>query len=324
MVYLEIIIIFYEYGVFNMAYINRNEAEKEELEESINLTMDTNRHIEHLKADCQKCFGLCCVALYFSASEGFPTNKTAGKPCINLEADFSCSVHSKLWKLGLKGCTAFDCFGAGQRVAQITYRNSNWKQTPAIASQMFDVFGIMRQLHEMLWYLSQVHMLTEVAPIKNKLVAMINNTERLTGLGVESILSIDIAAHRAEVNMLLLQSSELVRAQFSDIENSPKRSKKTTARGRDFFGKDLRKVRLTGENLRGAYLIAANLAGVDLSGTDLIGADLRDANLSGANLTHSLFVTQAQINTAKGDLTTKLPCFLTYPSHWTENVTLKR
>ncbi|EDK34532.1 Hypothetical protein CKL_2520 [Clostridium kluyveri DSM 555] len=53
--------------------------------------------------------------------------------------------------------------------------------------------------------------------------------------------------------------------------------------------------------MRGACLIAANIRGVDLSWADLIGADLRDTDLSGANLTNSIFLTQAQINTAKGD-----------------------
>ena len=65
----------------------------------------------NLRSDCGKCFGLCCVALYFSASEGFPTNKDAGKPCIYLKPDFSCVVHKDLRKKGLKGCTAYDCFG---------------------------------------------------------------------------------------------------------------------------------------------------------------------------------------------------------------------
>ncbi|GAA0824814.1 hypothetical protein GCM10008914_29680 [Clostridium tertium] len=39
---------------------------------------------KELQPDCEKCFVLCCVALYFSAMDGFPVNKDAGKPCINL------------------------------------------------------------------------------------------------------------------------------------------------------------------------------------------------------------------------------------------------
>jgi uncharacterized protein YjbI with pentapeptide repeats len=69
--------------------------------------------------------------------------------------------------------------------------------------------------------------------------------------------------------------------------------------------------------LRGAYLIAADLSEADLRSADLIGADFRDANLSGADFTGSLFLTQFQINAAKGDARTKLPVSLNRPPHWT-------
>lgn len=55
---------------------------------------------ESLRVDCEKCFGFCCVALYFSASEGFPIDKDAGKPCINLQSDFKCAVHKELREKG--------------------------------------------------------------------------------------------------------------------------------------------------------------------------------------------------------------------------------
>ena len=109
----------------------------------------------NLRADCENCFGFCCVALYFSASEGFPEDKDAGKPCLSLQSDFRCSVHKDLKKLGLKGCIAYDCFGAGQKVAKVTYGGHDWRQAPESAKQMYEVFLIMRQIHEMLWYLAE-------------------------------------------------------------------------------------------------------------------------------------------------------------------------
>lgn len=39
-------------------------------------------------------------------------------------------------------------------------------------------------------------------------------------------------------------------------------------------------------------------------------------NLSGADLSRSLFLTQVQINLAKGDLYTKLPPYLDHLPHW--------
>ncbi|MNR51082.1 Serine/threonine-protein kinase B [compost metagenome] len=68
--------------------------------------------------------------------------------------------------------------------------------------------------------------------------------------------------------------------------------------------------------MRGAYLIAADLRGADLRAADLIGADFRDADIRGSDLSDSLFLTQAQLNAAKGDARTKLPPSLSRPSHW--------
>src|SRR5215472_18842759 len=64
-----------------------------------------------LQADCGRCFGLCCVAPAFAASAEFAFGKTAGKPCPNLRADFSCSIHDRLRPSGFGGCAAYDCFG---------------------------------------------------------------------------------------------------------------------------------------------------------------------------------------------------------------------
>lgn len=265
---------------------------------------------KELRIDCKKCFGLCCVALYFTKFEGFPTDKEAGKPCINLQSDFTCVVHKNLEEKGLKGCLAYDCFGAGQKIAQVTFDGWDWWKKPEHAKKMFEGFLVMRQLHEMLWYLMQALMLQRDQGIKAEISSLLDSTERLTSLDIDSLLELDIQTHRTKVNALLKSTSELVRSKACG-------GKKVASKNRrDYFGADLRKVDLKGADLRGACLIAANLRGVDLSGADLIGADLRDADLSGADLTNSIFLTQAQINTAKGDSYTNLPPLLARPAHW--------
>ncbi|NEC17762.1 pentapeptide repeat-containing protein, partial [Streptomyces parvus] len=50
---------------------------------------------------------------------------------------------------------------------------------------------------------------------------------------------------------------------------------------------------------------------------DLIGADMRDTNLCGADLRGALFLTQPQLNAARGDARTKVPPALERPAHWT-------
>lgn len=273
---------------------------------------------KELRVDCKKCFGLCCIALYFSASEGFPTNKNAGKPCINLQSDFTCSVHHNLRKKGLKGCTAYDCFGAGQKVSQITYEDHSWSEIPQSANKMFDVFLIMRQLHEMLWYLNQSFTLQTNEDIKKEICLLLDNTESLTLLDADSLLTLDVDAHRTKVNMILKNTSELIRSKTSNGKKVSSKNRKNHSHPLDYFGSDLRKVNLRGADLRGACLIASNLKGVDLTGADLIGADLRDADLSGTNLRNSIFLTQGQINTAKGDSHTKLPKMITPPAYWSK------
>ena len=85
------------------------------------------------------------------------------------------------------------------------------------------------------------------------------------------------------------------------------------SRKSDYFGADLRKINMKGKDLRGACQIAANMSGIDLN-----AADMRDANIKGANLTNSMFLTQAQVNSAKGDSLTKLPVMINRPSHWSK------
>lgn len=271
---------------------------------------------DNLQANCEKCFGLCCVALYFSAAEGFPVNKDAGKPCINLKDDFRCSVHTKLVTKGLKGCIAYDCLGAGQKVAQFTYERHNWMTNKEISEEMFEVFVIMRQLHEMLWYLTEANEIQPEQDIKGKIISKIEEIETLTHLGASSILKLDLVKTRVGVNSLLLQTSELVRRKALNNRTASFKFKKTFGGGYDLIGKDLRKQNLKGANLSGAFIIAANLNGVDLSFADLLGADLRDTNLCGANLSKSIYLTQAQVNAAKGDINTKLPMPIVRPMHW--------
>ncbi|MEV4437760.1 pentapeptide repeat-containing protein [Streptomyces sp. NPDC049577] len=270
--------------------------------------MSQPREALDLLSDCANCFGLCCVALPFARSADFAVDKDAGKPCANLRTDFSCGIHANLRERGFSGCTVFDCFGAGQKVSQVTFDGRDWRQAPGTARQMFDVFPVMRQLHELLWYLNEALGLPAARSIRGDLRRAYDDVDGRTRGSAEELAALNVPAIRAEVNELLLRTSELVRARVP--------GKKKNHRGADLMGARLKGADLRGANLRGAYLIAANLENADLRDADLIGADLRDANLRGADLTGSIFLTQAQLNAAKGDAATKIPPALTRPAHW--------
>ncbi|MEC1585331.1 pentapeptide repeat-containing protein [Bacillus spizizenii] len=277
---------------------------------SAEVTLHDNIHHD-LRADCQHCFGLCCVALPYAKSADFAFDKDGGTPCRNLQSNYQCSIHKDLREKGFRGCSAYECFGAGQKVSQITYEGKDWRNNPETANEMFDVFPIMQQLHEMLWYLYEALSIDIAKPIHHELRTSFEKIERLTRLSKERLLTLQVDEHRAEVNEWLLKTSELVRAQA----RNPKLPKKIS-RGSVLIGAKLKGLDLRGANLRGALLIAADLRNADLRMTDFIGADVRDADLSGADLTGSIFLTQAQVNAANGDSNTKLPPSLQTPTHW--------
>lgn len=270
------------------------------------------KNTEEFRVDCKNCFGLCCVALYFSSSEGFPQNKKAGEPCKNLKENFTCAVHKSLTAKGLKGCTGYDCFGAGQKLSQLTFKGVSWASLPD-TSLMFDSFLVMRQLQEMLWYLTEAFKLQENKAAKEEIKKLIEETEKLTLLDAEALLGLDLEAHREKVNPSLRDASKYVRVKAAKSVNL-----KNSERGKRFnyLGADLRKTKLIGADLRGTLLIAARLNGNTLNGADFIGADMRDADIRDADLSMSIFLTQAQINSAKGNANTKLPERILKPSHW--------
>ncbi|MEB8342992.1 pentapeptide repeat-containing protein [Streptomyces endophyticus] len=265
-----------------------------------------------LRADCADCFGLCCVALPFAKSHDFAHNKNAGTPCRNLQDDFRCGIHTRLRDEGYPGCTVFDCFGAGQKISQVTFEGVSWRERPESARAMYEVFPVMRQLHELLWYLSDVLELGAAGAVHGDAQRAREDIERLTRARSDELVAADVPAVRGEVNALLLKASELVRA---DVPGALGRKK--NHRGADLVGARFKKADLRGANLRGALLVAADLTGADLRSADLIGADLRDARLAGADLTGALFLTQAQVNAARGDATTRIPAGLRRPAHWT-------
>lgn len=176
---------------------------------------------------------------------------------------------------------------------------------------MFDVFPIMQQLHEMLWYIHEALSIETAKPIHRELRACFDKIDKLTRLSKENLLTLQVNEYRAEVNEWLLKTSELVRAQACN-----RKLPKKISRGSVLIGAKLKGLDLRGANLRGALLIAADLRNADLRMTDFIGADVRDADLSGADLTGSIFLTQAQVNATKGDSNTKLPPSLQIPAHW--------
>ncbi|QNN52843.1 pentapeptide repeat-containing protein [Nocardioides mesophilus] len=274
---------------------------------------------EHLRADCSSCVGLCCVALPFTRSADFGFDKAAGEPCRHLGADFGCGIHERLREAGMPGCVAFDCFGAGQRISRgagsgtgPVPAGAGGRAAPtgalARAPWMSAALPVVRQLHELLWYLTESLSLAGVPSLRARLQEALEDVERLAAAAVGRPADVDVGPVRVHVGALLTAVSQEARGREDAVPASHARA--------DFAGATLAGADLRCADLRGACLIAADLRDADLRRADLLGADLRDADLTGANLTGALFLTRSQVGAARGDARTRLPAGLERPAHW--------
>jgi len=257
-------------------------------------------HVVTLEPDCAQCVGLCCVALPFRPSHGFAFAKDAGEPCRNLDPAYGCSIHATLREAGMSGCTTYECFGAGQHVTQVVYAGATWRDHADGGSEMFGVFAVVQRLHEMLVLLDQAATLAPGPELVRLRGLVSGHTEGRP----EEILDTDLDRLAGLVGAALREVSRTVRGPGPSYV------------GNDLVGHDLRGTDLAGADLRGALLIAADLRDAVLDRTDLLGADLRDTDVSGADLSTALFLTQPQLNAARGTRTTVLPPHLRRPVAW--------
>ena len=292
-----------------------------------------------LTADCTRCFGLCCVAHGFRASATFALDKLPGKPCPNLLADFGCTIHRKLRQQGFSGCTAYTCYGAGQKVAQGTFGGIDWRQAPETAELMFQTFPIVRQLNELLWFITEALDRCSPGAEHQELLNLLEDTERLAATPADEMSWGDVDVHCLNGETVLGKVSAAIRAAAVPVEREPTGRLaprdlpevvrlEADRRGGDLRRADLRALDLRGANLRGAdlrgvdfwgaVLPGADLSGADLRWADLMGADLGRANLAGADLTAAIFLTQSQLELADGDSETTVSVPLKAPAHWSD------
>ena len=101
--------------------------------------------------------------------------------------------------------------GAGQRITEQTFGRRTWRESPELAAGQFAVMPVMRQLHEILWYLVEAATLPATAALHPAVDQARAATERLAGADAASLRALDVGAHRAQVGALLQRVSEVVR-----------------------------------------------------------------------------------------------------------------
>ena len=264
-----------------------------------------------LTADCANCFGLCCVAHGFRASESFAFDKLPGKPCPNLLADFGCGIYHSLRPKGFSGCTAYNCYGAGQKVAQDFFGGTDWQLAPDTAESMFQTFHLVRQLHQLLWFITEALDRCRPGAAETDLLGLLERTEEMAATRADELSWGAVDRHSVAAERLLGQVSAGIRA-------AARPTGRAELHGADLRGADLQGADLRGADLWGAVLSGADLGGADLRWADLMGADLGRANLDGADLSAAIFLTQSQLELAHGNARTTLSGPLRRPTHWSE------
>ena len=263
--------------------------------------------LSELKSECSACCGLCCTALFFSKVDGFPQNKPAGKPCMYLEESFKCKIHHELAKRNMKGCIGYDCFGSGQYVTQAVFRGADWRTAPDRANELFETFIKVFRLFQVRYYLTEAMTLSFAESLWEDIAIRIKEINELCRLTPGEICRSDVESYRDRANILLKNVCACVEKQF------PERDKRIPA---ELFGRSFRSRNMSGQNLSMKLLIASDFTGCCFAGANFLGADTRDADFSSADLSECVFLTQAQVNSAKGNRKTLLPQHLANPVTW--------
>jgi hypothetical protein len=149
-----------------------------------------------LRGDCSRCAGLCCVALAFDRGPLFAFDKAAGEACRHLTPADRCAVHDRLSGSGLAGCARYDCRGAGQ-LATALFAGLSWRDSPAVARQMFAAFARLREIQLLR------------SALAGRLDPHLQHTlDPPTGWTLATLLSLDLSALRRELVGRLVEASQ--------------------------------------------------------------------------------------------------------------------
>ena len=166
-----------------------------------------------LRADCGRCFAICCVSPAFARSSDFAIDKPAGVPCPHLADDHRCSIHDRLRAGGLRRLY-------GVRLLRGRVNGSRRRRSAAatgartrdVAAPMMAALPILRGLHELLWYARRGAGLPTSEPIADDLRSARADVEESASAPADGILDVEVDDLRAMVAPLLREASRLARS----------------------------------------------------------------------------------------------------------------
>lgn len=270
------------------------------------LVVEDRNESYKLISDCSKCSGLCCIALYCIKSDGFPKDKPIGEPCINLMDDFKCRIHNDLERMGMRGCIGYDCFGAGQYLTEQIYGGVTWQTQPEKTKEICDMYVLVYRLFQLRFFLYESKKLASSESLLPEIAGVLRENEKICKSSIKEILQYPIDAYQNKVNHVLKESCLALNKYLGIKKNMGNNFINRNFEGKDFSGVDF--------NMK--ILIESNFKNCIFKGATFIGTDTRNANFDGADLREAVFLSQGQVNAAKGSRRTKLPKHLRYPDTW--------
>lgn len=203
---------------------------------------------------------------------------------------------------------AYDCFGAGQFVTRHLKSAPNWLTISSQeADEIINFYLAVMRVHQTLWYLTQCIILQLPQSEKQQAKSLINEGRAFLEKPCITLAGLNTQPFCEQANQYLKHICALYQ------KNSSKTSDKQT---KNYMGKNMKRKNLEGKDFSMSLLIAANFEQANLSGANFLGADMRDTNLCNTDVSQSLFLTQIQINAAKGNKNTILPPYLHKPEAW--------
>jgi hypothetical protein len=246
--------------------------------------------VEASSPECNRCASLCCTVLTIHKSGEFSFDKPGGVVCHNLTVDHQCRVFHELFELGISGCRAWSCFGAGQAIIGRHLADGGsvlgaWKNRAVSEALMPLRFVHLARLH-----LTEARTRATDKILRKSASDLKSQYDELALGELDRVAAVDPVQRMSELTAVLMRC----------YNGSVSKEQQETA---DSIGK-LSRTRLQ------------SLQGIDLGETCLLDVDFRGMDIRGADLSRCWYLTQQQVASARGSSSTKLSPWLPQPRWW--------
>lgn len=188
-------------------------------------------------------------------------------------------------------------------IALYCFKSDGFPQNKPIGKPCINLIYRMFQLR---FFLYESKKLASSEILLPEIEQLLQENDAICKLSIEEMLHYPIDSYQDKVNYILKKSCVELK-KFLGV----KKVTETNFLNRNFRGKNL-----SGFDFNMKPLIASDFHNCKLKGATFIRTDTRDANFDGADLREAVFLSQGQINAAKGSRRTKLPKHLKYPVTW--------